>query len=195
MKKIAILTSKSIPISQIETNSGQIPNVPKNPRLIKDQKYQKLKKSIEDNPEMLGARELLVYQQGKAYVIIGGNMRYKAAEELGYKELPCKILPAETSAEQLRAILIKDNVSFGENDWEMLANEWDSQELENWGVDVLKDNWEELDYIEEDITAPNPTGKNVIQVILSEELTDQRNDIVEHLKTFIIENYDGCQIK
>lgn len=136
MEKITIFKSKNLPISQIKPNSGQIAGVPKNPRLIKDQNYQKLKKSIEDNPEMLGARELLVYPLDDIFVIIGGNMRYRAAVELGYKELPCKILPPETSPEQLRAIVIKDNVAFGENDWEMLANEWESEELENWGVEI-----------------------------------------------------------
>jgi ParB-like chromosome segregation protein Spo0J len=136
MQKIEIIKSKLIPILAIEGNKGQIDGLPKNPRLIKDAKFEKLKKSIEDNPEMLGARELIVYPYNDKFVIIGGNMRYTACKELGYKELPCKVLPAEYSAEQLRAITIKDNVAFGENDWENLANEWDVEELEEWGVEV-----------------------------------------------------------
>jgi hypothetical protein len=134
--KVEIIKSKKLPISAIEQNKGQIKGLPKNPRLIKDTKYQKLKKSIEDNPEMLGARELLVYPMGDKYVIIGGNMRYTACKELGYTELPCKILPAEYTAEQLRAITIKDNVAFGENDWDILANEWDAEELADWGMEI-----------------------------------------------------------
>jgi ParB-like chromosome segregation protein Spo0J len=137
--KIEIIKSKSIAISKICNNTGQIAGVPKNPRFIKDQKYEKLKKSIEDNPEMLGARELLVYPLNDTFVIIGGNMRYRAAVDLGYTELPCKILSAETTAEQLRAFTIKDNVAFGENDWDLLANEWEAEELEEWGMDVP--NW------------------------------------------------------
>jgi ParB-like chromosome segregation protein Spo0J len=136
MQKIEIIKSKLIPVSSIEGNKGQIDGLPKNPRLIKDAKFEKLKKSIEDNPEMLGARELIVYPYNDKFVIIGGNMRYTACKELGYKELPCKVLPADYSPEQLRAITIKDNVAFGENDWENLANEWDAQELEEWGMDV-----------------------------------------------------------
>jgi ParB-like chromosome segregation protein Spo0J len=136
MQKIEIIKSKLIPISAIEGNKGQIDGLPKNPRLIKDAKFEKLKKSIEDNPEMLGARELIVYPYNDKFVIIGGNMRFTACKELGYKELPCKVLPADYSPEQLRAITIKDNVAFGENDWENLANEWDAVELEEWGLDV-----------------------------------------------------------
>jgi ParB-like chromosome segregation protein Spo0J len=136
MQKIEIIKSKLIPLSSIEQNKGQIDGLPKNPRLIKDAKFEKLKKSIEGNPEMLGARELIVYPYNDKFVIIGGNMRFTACKELGYKELPCKVLPSDYSAEQLRAITIKDNVAFGENDWENLANEWDAEELEEWGLDV-----------------------------------------------------------
>jgi hypothetical protein len=84
---------------------------------------------------MLSARELLVYQHENQNIVIGGNMRLRAAKELGYKELPCKVLTDLTS-EQIRAIVIKDNVSFGSDDFESLSNEWDSLELEEWGMDI-----------------------------------------------------------
>jgi hypothetical protein len=134
--KIELLKSQNIALSNLETNKGQIEGLPKNPRLIKDAKFEKLKKSIEDNPEMLGMREVLVYPHGSKFVIIGGNMRFQACKDLGFTEVPCKVLDKDTTAEQLRAITIKDNVGFGEHDWELLANEWDSVELEEWGLDV-----------------------------------------------------------
>lgn len=134
--KIELLKSQNIELSKLETNKGQIEGLPKNPRLIKDAKFEKLKKSIEDNPEMLGMREVLVYPHGSKYVIIGGNMRFRACKELGFVTVPCKILDKDMTAEQLRAITIKDNVGFGEHDWELLANEWDSVELEEWGLEV-----------------------------------------------------------
>jgi ParB-like chromosome segregation protein Spo0J len=134
--KIELLKSQNIPLSKLETNKGQIDGLPKNPRLIKTEKFEKLKKSIEDNPEMLGMREVLVYPLSSKFVIIGGNMRYQACKELGFTEVPCKILDKDTTAEQLRAITIKDNVGFGEHDWDLLANEWDSIELEEWGLEV-----------------------------------------------------------
>ena len=102
-----------LPLSQLETNKGQIPGVPGNPRNIDVTKFKKLKASIEENPEMLSLREVLVYQHGEKYVIIGGNMRYRALKELGYKEAVCKVIPAGATPEQLRAVTIKDNNNFG----------------------------------------------------------------------------------
>jgi hypothetical protein len=130
-----LLQSQLIQISNLKNNEGQIPDVPKNPRFIKDTRFEKLVKSLQDNPEMLSARELLVYQYENQFIVIGGNMRLRAAKELGYKELPCKVLTDLTS-EQIRAIVIKDNVSFGSDDFESLSNEWDSLELEEWGMEL-----------------------------------------------------------
>ena len=134
--KVELLKSQNIELSKLEINKGQIEGLPKNPRHIKSEKYEKLKKSIQDNPEMLGMREVLVYPHGSKYVIIGGNMRFQACKELQFVTVPCKVLSKDTTAEQLRAITIKDNVGFGEHDWELLANEWDSVELEEWGLEV-----------------------------------------------------------
>lgn len=127
---------KTIKIKDLATNDGQIEGLPKNPRQIRDQRYEKLKKSIEDAPEMLQLRELLVYPHGGKFVIIGGNMRYRACKEIGYKELPCKVLDAETPVEKLRQYAIKDNENFGEYDWDVVANEWDAEELTDWGVEL-----------------------------------------------------------
>jgi site-specific DNA-methyltransferase (adenine-specific) len=126
-----------LPLSKLKTNNGQIEGLPKNPRVLKDEKFNKLKKSIEENPEMLGLRELLVYPMDDGtFVIIGGNMRYRAMLDLKFKEAPCKIIDAGTSVEQLRAYTIKDNNNYGEWDLDMLANEWDLDELNSWGLDL-----------------------------------------------------------
>lgn len=129
----------NIKISQIEVNKGQIEGLPKNPRFVKDDKFKKLVKSIEENPEMLGYRELLVYPHGGKYIVIGGNMRLRACKQLGYKEVPCKVLPQDTTIEQLKAYTIKDNSGFGEWDFDLLANEWDTELLDSWGVDLPVD--------------------------------------------------------
>lgn len=125
-----------LPIGLIEPNKGQIEGLPKNPRLIRDEHFKKLKKSIEDNPEMLYLRELLVYPHQGKYVVIGGNMRLMAMKDLGYDVAPCKVIPEDTTVEQLKAYTIKDNSSFGEFDWDLLANEWDADLLDDWGVDI-----------------------------------------------------------
>lgn len=136
---------KTIKIKDLATNDGQIEGLPKNPRQIRDHRYEKLKKSIEDAPEMLQLRELLVYPHGGKFVIIGGNMRYRACKEIGYKELPCKVLDAETPVEKLRQYAIKDNENFGEYDWDVVANEWDTAEMEDWGVELPTDWGAELE--------------------------------------------------
>ena len=96
VKTAAPIQSQLLPLSQIEPNKGQIEGLPKNPRLIRDDKYRKLKASIQENPEMLALRELLVFRHGKKYVIIGGNMRFQALKELGYEETLCKVIPEGT---------------------------------------------------------------------------------------------------
>lgn len=127
---------KNIQIELIETNKGQIEGVPANPRVIKDKKFKKLVKSIEENPEMLDLREILVYPLGDRFIAIGGNMRLEAVKKLGYKEVPCKVLPVETPAENLRAYILRDNASYGEWDFDELANCWDIDELEMADIDL-----------------------------------------------------------
>jgi len=109
---------------------------PQNPRIIKDDKFKKLVKSLEEFPDMLEKRPLVCFTDldGK-YVVLGGNMRLKAATEIGLKELPI-ILADNWTEFQRREFLIKDNVSYGEHDWDALANEFEVNLLIDWGVDI-----------------------------------------------------------
>jgi len=141
---------EKIKISRLKSNKGQIDGLPTNPRLIKDDKFKKLKKSIEDHPEMLALRELIVYPLKDDYIVIAGNMRLAAMKDLGYKEAICKILDVDVSVEQLRAYTIKDNIGYGEHDWDALANEWDENDLVEWGLDVPVFDVEDLGEAEED---------------------------------------------
>ena len=127
---------QDIDIKRLELNKGQVEGLPKNPRFIRDERYKALVKSIEDAPEMLKLRELLVVEHGNKFVVIGGNMRLRACKELGMETVPCKVLPADTPVAKLREYAIKDNNGFGEDDWDVLANEWDAEQLDDWGVDV-----------------------------------------------------------
>ena len=106
---------------------------PNNPRLIKDDKFKKLVQSIVDFPQMLEIRPIVVNTD---MIILGGNMRYKACKEAGIKEVPV-IIADNLTEEQQKEFLIKDNTSGGEWDWEVLANEWDSEQLEAWGLDLV----------------------------------------------------------
>ena len=118
---------------------------PNNPRLIKDDKFKKLCQSLKDFPEMLELRPIVV---NKDMIILGGNMRYKAAKEIGLKEIPVTI--ADLTPDQEREFLIKDNTSGGEWDWELLKNEWDIDELDAWGLDVPNFEVDEVLEAEED---------------------------------------------
>ena len=128
-----------VPITKLVNNKGQIEGLPKNPRFIKDHKFVQLKQSIKDDPEMLQLREVIAVDYNGELVVIAGNMRLNACLELGIKEVPCKILPQNTPVEKLKAITIKDNVGYGEHDWDALANEWDVEELAHWGLDLPLD--------------------------------------------------------
>ena len=146
-----------VKISEVKSN-------PNNPRLIKDDKFKKLVQSIKDFPEMLNIRPIVVNQD---MIILGGNMRYKACKEAGLKEVP--IIITDLSEEKQREFLIKDNTSGGEWDWEVLANEWDNEELESWGLDVpVKDD-------------PKTEG----EIFFSEELDFKSNYIILKFTTDI----------
>jgi DNA modification methylase len=117
-----------------------------NPRILKDDKFKKLVQSIKDFPEMLEIRPIVVNNE---MMVLGGNMRLKAIQEIGLKEIP--IIKAENlTEEQEREFLIKDNVGFGEWDWDALANDWDADELKDWGMDLPGDFNPELLEAEED---------------------------------------------
>ena len=140
---------EKVKISAIKANS-------KNPRVIKDDKFKKLVKSIQDFPEMLEKRPLVCFTDvdGK-YVVLGGNMRLKAAQEVGLKELPI-VLADDWTQEQRDEFLIKDNVGFGEWDWDQLANEWDAGKLDEWGLNVPNFNEEVLEAEEDDFDTTLP---------------------------------------
>ncbi len=128
-------TFENIPVSKLELNKGQLKGLPKNPRFFRNERYEMMRKSIEDSPEMLTLRELIVYPMNDKFVVVCGNLRLRACRELGYDELPCKVLPRDTPAIKLREYATKDNVSFGENDMEIMENEWCKSELQDWGIE------------------------------------------------------------
>lgn len=148
---------KLVKISEVKPN-------PKNPRVIKDGKFQKLVKSIQEFPDMLNKRPLIVFTDvdGK-YVVLGGNMRLKALNELKFKEIPV-IVADEWTEEQKHEFLIKDNVGFGEWDWDSLANEWDVEKLDDWGLDLPVDLSvaEELEAEEDDYEIPNEINTDIV---------------------------------
>jgi DNA modification methylase len=141
----------TIKISDIKPN-------PNNPRQIKDDKFKKLVQSIKDFPEMLSLRPIVVNDE---MVVLGGNMRLKACKEAGLKEVPI-IKASELTEDQQREFIIKDNVGFGEWDWDSLANEWDAVELEAWGLDVPDFVGEELEAEEDNFEIPETIQTDIV---------------------------------
>ena len=115
---------KKVKIAEVKPN-------PNNPRLIKDDKFKKLVKSIQEFPDMLNVRPIVV---NKDMVVLGGNMRLKAIKEAGIKEISIEIV--DWTEDQQKEFIIKDNVGFGEWNWDDLANDWDEIQLTDWGLDI-----------------------------------------------------------
>jgi len=152
---------QEVKISAIKAN-------PNNPRLIKDDKFAKLVQSIRDFPEMLRLRPIVVNDD---MIVLGGNMRLKACKEAGLKVVPI-IKASDLTDDQQREFIIKDNVGFGEWDWEMLANEWDDTKLSDWGIDLPKwseghdiNNMAEDEIIEDQDFDPLGDAKNLHRVV------------------------------
>lgn len=137
---------QKIALSRLELNDGQLSGLPKNPRYIRDTKFEALVESIRTSPEFLDARPLIVYpMENGNYIVLCGNMRLRACRELNLSDVPCYVLLKNTPTEKLREYTIKDNMSYGDIDWDSIANEWDMEELKEWDFDLPDWTAEETD--------------------------------------------------
>lgn len=136
-------TKEVINLRCLELNEGQIVGIPKNPRYLKDEEHDKLKKSLKDSPELLQYKPLMVYAiEGGKFVVICGNMRLRICQELhnegveAFDALPCFVLNKDVPIAKIKEYAIKDNVKAGNWDWDELANgDWEVEDLQDWGVD------------------------------------------------------------
>ena len=169
-----------VKISEVKLN-------PNNPRLIKDDKFKKLVQSIKDFPEMLNIRPIVVNQD---MIILGGNMRYKACKEAGLKEVP--VIVTDLTEDQQREFLIKDNTSGGEWDWEVLANEWDTDQLEAWGLDLVGFDANAEDFGEDFSLADGDKAPfQQMTFTLADEQAEQIKNAIEDIKA--TEEYKYCE--
>jgi DNA modification methylase len=135
---------QNVPINTVKAN-------PNNPRIIKDDKFAKLVKSINEFPQMLNLRPIVVNDD---MVVLGGNMRLKACKEAGLKEIPV-IKASELTEQQQKEFIVKDNVGYGEWDWNDLANNWDSEQLIDWGLDIPGFDAEVIEAQEDEFAVPD----------------------------------------
>ena len=148
---------KKVKVTEVISN-------PNNPRLIKDDKFKKLVKSIQDFPDMLNVRPIVV---NKDMVVLGGNMRLKAIKEAGIKEINVDIV--DWNEQQQKEFIVKDNVGYGEWDWNDLANNWDSEELTDWGLDIPNFNTEGFADKNKELSLDDVTDSMTISLKYTEE--------------------------
>ena len=196
-----------IDITKLLYNEGQIDGVPKNPRYLKESEHDKLVKSLADSPEFLEYKPLMVYAlEDGTYVTICGNMRLRVANELriggntNFDKLPCLILKADTPIQKIKEYAIKDNVQAGNWDWDELANgEWETDDLQDWGVDCsflnTDENDTDIDELFEDAQNTESKVKDIkLSVHIPQELEDKVDEIKEIIKSAVSE-YNGVEIK
>jgi ParB-like chromosome segregation protein Spo0J len=168
------MKTEKVKISEVKMN-------PNNPRVIKDDKFSKLVRSIQEFPKMLEIRPIVVNSD---MIVLGGNMRLKACKEAGLKEVPI-ILADNLTEDEQKQFIIKDNVGFGEWDWDMLANEWEPELLEDWGLEVWKPA-PEIDYsilddenVEEELGDMADGVRKAIQIEFEPEHYEEAFELVK----------------
>lgn len=134
---------KRLPVSEIELNTGQIDGLPANPRQWTRDDIDRIANSLRETPELFEMRPCIVFPHEGKYILLAGNLRFTGARQNGDKDVPCCVVKADTPVEKLKEIVIKDNGSFGNWDFDSLANEWDDLPLTDWGVPAW--NTENLD--------------------------------------------------
>ena len=158
---------KLVPINEVTTNEN-------NPRIINEDKFKQLVQSIKDFPQMLEKRPIVV---DETMTVLGGNMRLKACKEAGLKKVWIEVAEGWTEA-QKREFIIKDNVSYGQWDWDILANEWDNKQLNDWGLEV----WEMPDEVDYSVLDDED---------LEDSLSDMKNEVKKAIMIeFELEHYD-----
>lgn len=154
---------KFVPVEDCEFNEGQIPGCPSNPRTREEERQKKLEKSIEELPEMTVARACLVYKYNGKYVVIGGNRRLEAHRALNKKNIPVIEIPENTPIDKIRRIAIIDNESTGKTDWQKIKEEWNLEEIKDWGVDLPSD-WDLSEENEKEVREDDFTEDDVKNV-------------------------------
>ena len=180
---------KTLPLSALHNNEGQVPGLPANPRVIRDEKFRALVERLRKN-NLTGLKPLIVYEHGGQYIVLGGNQRLRALKELKAKDVSCLIVPAETSTDVLSEIVIIDNTNDGEYDWDALADEWEMEDLKDWGVDLPA--WtEEEPETEQDII--NRKMQEFNERMAAGEISEEDEEYQEFLDKFKLKKTtDDC---
>lgn len=196
-----------INLSCLELNEGQIVGIPKNPRYLKGEEHDKLKKSLKSSPELLQYKPLMVYAiEGGKFVVICGNMRLRICQELhnegaeGFDALPCFVLNKDVPIAKIKEYAIKDNVQAGNWDWDELANgDWEVEDLQDWGVDcsfLQHDDAENLDDFFEEVESGEAKKEKKIEIKVSiPEEEEDTKDIIKQLIEDALVEYPNVKVE
>ena len=191
-----------IALKNIEENTGQLKGLPKNPRFIRNSRYDDLKRSLTEDPEMTELRELVIYplpEKKDKYIVIGGNMRLRAMKELGWKEAEAIVLKVETPMAKLREYVNLDNFNPGRFDWDILTSEWEEDELRWDGIEFA---WEKIDVLdealfskrEESATEGDKEHDTSLRVIMPNGSKKHLQDKVREKVQTVLDKYPGTKI-
>lgn len=193
MEKLKVVI-KELPVTLIDENTGQIPNVPENPRRISDEAFELLKRSIMESPEMKTLDEVKVFPVGDRFVAIGGNHRLRAYKELKWKNVLCKILPEDTPASKLCEYIMKENQQYAKNDPYKLQS-WDKEQLDDWGVEVptMESELNINEFFNENENHHLPQEGFKVTVTCPKSLDTKKEEIISLLKE-VMKNYGGVKV-
>lgn len=187
---------KSIAIGLLEPNDGQLQGLPENPRTCDDSEYETLKRNLTEYPQLLNYDRVKVFALDNGhYIVIGGNTRLRALNELGFSEVPCAIIDPATSIDDLKGYAIIDNVVFGQWCWDMIANEWEAKQMSDWGVKIptMPTGADYEEFFEEN-SDDDPKATKIV-VSLPECYASKKDAIKERLKTAVLAKFSGCKVK
>lgn len=180
-----------LPVSLLDENTGQIDGLPANPREILKEKFDLLKDSIRDYPELMNYKNLKVYPYNGRYVVLDGNMRLRSLRSSGCKEAACVIVPEDTDIERLKAYVILSNVSFGRWDWDKLTKDWDTDKLPQWGLTLPTYDESMLDDVFNEEIKDNTVK---VTVTIPDSLQDMKDIIKDDIK-ILLKDYTGIKIQ
>lgn len=169
-------------IKDLQNNNGQVPGINANPRTISEKDFEYLKQSLKNDPDFIKLQPLLLYDNNGQLVVMGGNQRLRAMQELGWTEFEhiTEIMPAETPAETILARIIKHNSDFGKWDWEMLGNEWDDLPLEEWGIDAPAEWTTDVD-LDKDTKEMTDKFDGLFGIIINCKTEEEQLELLERL--------------
>lgn len=188
---------QTLPIESVRQNTGQIEGLPANPRQWTQADIDRIAKSLNETPELFDARPLIVYPHNGEYIIMGGNLRYEGAKKNGMLNVPVHVLPENMDVEKLKEIVLKDNGSFGEWDWDALANEWDECNLEGWGIPAWKVSAPvDMDAVEALFESSGTAKeKDITLTITIPKLYEDNVEDIESAVKVTLEEWVGCTVK